>query len=305
MYAPGPVGPAGKNRWVELHNPTSAAIDVGGWFIWTDSTVAPDTLEADAFYSTGSTVIPSGGYALVTDRDSQLYLEELTNGDFERGNPGKTGMGAWEFDNGLWQRTTGDAYSGSYYIQLPGDMWTTMHQDFKIVNTCAKARLLVRARVRQEPATSGRLIIRITNRKSTVLLDVYDGPLTVSWATFSADLTSLINANARLEILAYSLASAGGVCIDATAVHGSRLPTHALDGLHFWVDDDEIGSDLQADQQALLADGGLLHDVVVFETGWGGDGDGSTLSRTGPFAPSIEQEGWESGPYGGTPGAQN
>jgi len=48
-----------------------------------------------------------------------------------------------------------------------------------------------------------------------------------------------------------------------------------------------------------------LRDAVVFDFTWGGNSDGSTLSRTNPWAPSTEQSSWQSGPYAGTPAMPN
>jgi hypothetical protein len=48
-----------------------------------------------------------------------------------------------------------------------------------------------------------------------------------------------------------------------------------------------------------------LSDAVVFNNTWGGDGDGSTLSRRNAFAPSSEAATWQPSAYAGTPGAAN
>jgi phosphatidylserine/phosphatidylglycerophosphate/cardiolipin synthase-like enzyme len=54
------------NEWIELYNPTSFAIDVNGWTI-------SDGQEEDAIQGEGTTLIPPGGYALITDQGTTVY----------------------------------------------------------------------------------------------------------------------------------------------------------------------------------------------------------------------------------------
>ncbi|MGB3087447.1 MAG: hypothetical protein WBC53_06960, partial [Phycisphaerae bacterium] len=75
--------------------------------------------------------------------------------------------------------------------------------------------------------------------------------------------------------------------------------------LHLWVNDNEIGKNLEECEVLLASPEGRLHDGVVFQKVWGGDGDGTTLSRVHPFSPSTEAETWKPGPFAGTPGALN
>ena len=68
--------------------------------------------------------------------------------------------------------------------------------------------------------------------------------------------------------------------------------------------DNQIGQNLE-DKQIFLGEGNGLHDVVVFEKAWGGNDDGCSLSRTGPFDPVTEEESWYPGADNGTPGEPN
>lgn len=299
MYKPPPeLGPKDKNQWVELYNPTAGAIDVGGWFLWTKDPGEVDILSGDALYSTGSTVIPPGGYAVITDRDTELYCEKLANGDFESGN-----MGGWASTN-FWTAQVGDAVSGSYAARYSGTGWNCMYQDFKVDKNAATARL--RIWERYNPSLGApRVVIRVTNRGSTVFVTVYDGPCHPEWTLHTADLSALADVDARLEIWAYRGIGDAYARIDAAAVFWNRNPNFPLDCLHLWVNDNEIGKDLENGQVFIGSVQGELHDAVAFEKAWGGDGDGTTLSRVHPFSPSTESETWEPGPYAGTPAAAN
>jgi hypothetical protein len=301
MYAPpSELGTAAKNQWVELCNASSTPVDVAGWYLWTAGQPTRDILQPDALYSTGSTVLAPGQFAIVTDTDSELYREVLSNGDFESSD-----LHAWWCDRPTWFWGFGGAYSGSCKVFTSGGpTMTTLYQDFKIPPGYQRPRLLVRARMAVGSAPSSRLIVRITDRQTTVYVSVFDGKLSSAWVTYAADLTSVVNLNARLEIKVSSASTWDSIYIDATALFSSRLPTHQLDCLHIWVKDNTLGSDL-SQGQVFLAEGNALRDAVVWDNSWGGNGDGSTLSRTNPWAPSTEQSSWRSGPYGGTPATAN
>ena len=301
MYKPSSdLGSADKNQWVELCNASSAPVDVAGWRLWTTGQNPPDTLQPDALYSTGSTVLAPGQYAVVTDTDSELYREVLSNGDFESSD-----LHAWCCDRPTWYWSFGGAYSGSYKVFTSGGpTMTTLYQDFKIPSDRQHPRLLVRARMAAGSAASSRLIVRITNRGAVVYVLVYDGPLSANWVTYAADLSSVVNTDARLEVKVSSASIWDTIYVDAAALFSSRLPTLPLDCLHLWVNDATLGKNLQ-DKQVFLSQGNALRDAVVFDFTWGGNGDGSTLSRTSPWAPSTEQSSWQSGPYAGTPATAN
>ena len=301
MYKPSSsLGGADKNQWVELYNAASTPVDVAGWYFWTKGQNTPDALQPDALYSTGSTVLAPGQFAVVTDTDSELYREVLSNGDFESSD-----LHAWWCDRPTWYWSSGGAYSGSYKVFTSGGpTMTTLYQDFKIPSDRQHPRLLVRARMASGSAPSSRLIVRITNRGAVVYVLAYDGPLSANWVTYAADLTSVVNKDARLEVKVSSASIWDTIYVDAAAVFSSRLPTLPLDCLHLWVNDSTLGKNLE-DKQVFLSQGSALRDAVVFDTTWGGNGDGSTLSRTSPWAPSTEQSSWRPGPYAGTPAMPN
>jgi cardiolipin synthase len=58
------------NEWIELYNPTAESIDVNGWMLADEKET--DTLVADIENGDGSTGIPPGGYAIVTDTGTTI-----------------------------------------------------------------------------------------------------------------------------------------------------------------------------------------------------------------------------------------
>jgi hypothetical protein len=299
MYKPSAgLGATDKNQWVELYNPTAQAVDVAGWQLWTKDQPTPNVLGVDPLYSTGTGVIPAGGYAVITDTDSELYREKLENGDFETGTISK-----WSSTN-YWTATAEDKVSGTYSARYYGTGWNCMYEDFKIDSAATRARVRVWERANPDFATP-RVVIRVTNRFSTVYATLYDGLCQERWTAHTADLTAYINRDARLEIWGYrSSDSTAYVRVDAAVVHWSKNPNLPLDAQHLWVNSTVIGKNLE-DKQVFLASGNALRDTAVFDAAWGGNGDGTTLSRTGAWAPPTESEAWKAGPYAGSPAALN
>jgi cardiolipin synthase A/B len=66
-----PLENENTNEWIELYNPTSTPIDTAGWMIADEKET--DTLLGDSANGDGTTIIPPGGYAIVTDKGSTIY----------------------------------------------------------------------------------------------------------------------------------------------------------------------------------------------------------------------------------------
>lgn len=312
MYKPpGALGDKKKDAWVELHNPTSEPVDVAGWYIWTKNQNVPDPLLSDLVYSSGSTVIPPGGYALITANPSELYWEFLTNGDFEGSD-----LSAWRIrddnwnslDSFWWSRSSTSPYSGGYKLLIRApywNRWVLVYQDFRINSSGTSPYLKVRERVSGVSASNSWMAIFISTRTNSTQYTVYEGRMSEEWQTHTAALpASLIDRDLRVHVWVAGLAPGAYFHLDAIGLYASRLPARPADALHFWVDDDQVGDELE-DTQVFVGDPTNLRDVVVFNKTWGGDGDGTTLTRTNPFAPSTEAASWRPGPYGGTPAAAN
>jgi len=69
MYRP--VESDNYNEWIELYNPTSLSIDVNAWTLYDGQ--EEDILEADFDHGNGTTIIPPGGYAIITDHGTEAY----------------------------------------------------------------------------------------------------------------------------------------------------------------------------------------------------------------------------------------
>lgn len=66
-----PLENENTNEWIELYNPRLEPIDVEGWMIADEKET--DTIQADFTHGDGTTIIPSGGYGIVTDKGTTLY----------------------------------------------------------------------------------------------------------------------------------------------------------------------------------------------------------------------------------------
>ncbi len=79
MYNPSTEqGKDAYNEWVILHNTANFPIDVSGW------TLGGDRLIGDFGHGNGTTVIPSHGFAIVTDLNTQVYEHFMVNSSFVR-----------------------------------------------------------------------------------------------------------------------------------------------------------------------------------------------------------------------------
>ncbi len=66
-----PLENENTNEWIELYNPTSEPIDVEGWMIADEKET--DTLHADTENGDGTSSIPPGCYAIITDKGTTVY----------------------------------------------------------------------------------------------------------------------------------------------------------------------------------------------------------------------------------------
>ena len=66
-----PLENENTNEWIELYNPTSEPLDVAGWMIADEKET--DSILADTENGDGTTIIPPGGYAIITDKGTTIY----------------------------------------------------------------------------------------------------------------------------------------------------------------------------------------------------------------------------------------
>jgi cardiolipin synthase len=69
MYCP--MENDNTNEWIELYNPSTHSIDITGWMIADEKET--DVIEGDETNGDGSTCIPPGGFAILTDKGTTLY----------------------------------------------------------------------------------------------------------------------------------------------------------------------------------------------------------------------------------------
>ncbi len=66
-----PIEDENTNEWIELYNPTTEPLDVEGWMIADEKET--DIILADTMNGDGSTSIPPGCYAILTDKGTTIY----------------------------------------------------------------------------------------------------------------------------------------------------------------------------------------------------------------------------------------
>ncbi len=79
-----------------------------------------------------------------------------------------------------------------------------------------------------------------------------------------------------------------------------------INAVRLTVDDNTIGNGLSNNTDTVaITDGSTTIDSVTYSNSWGGNGDGTSLSRKDPQGGSNDPTNWESGPINGTPGSAN
>jgi phosphatidylserine/phosphatidylglycerophosphate/cardiolipin synthase-like enzyme len=66
-----PLENENTNEWIELYNPTSEPLDVAGWMIADEKET--DSILADTENGDGTTIIPPGSYAIITDKGTTIF----------------------------------------------------------------------------------------------------------------------------------------------------------------------------------------------------------------------------------------
>jgi hypothetical protein len=276
-----------RYEYVELYNHGSVVIDVNGWS-FSDSG-ATDTLQGDSFWGDGSTVIPAGGYVIITDTDTQIYTEmTILNGGFERGD-----LSMWQM-SGSWQRRNG-GHSGNRRIQISGA--GQMYQQISIPVTATRADFYF-----WERQSGTRLIVTVRDTLNNVLMTIYDGPMSGgTWTQHTADLSVYIGAG---PIRIYFQTFAGGqYWLDDITIKIN-------DAVRLQVSDTAIGNGLSNNNETLTLQlpgaNGQVVDSVFYDDSWGADGNGNTLERIDSEDDSNDPLNWaESAQFFGTPGYKN
>ncbi|HDZ61943.1 MAG TPA: prepilin-type N-terminal cleavage/methylation domain-containing protein, partial [Nitrospirae bacterium] len=266
-----------RYEYVELYNFGAAPIDVNGWLFIEDTT---DTLQGDNLWGDGSTVIPAGGYAIITDTDTQAYTEmTILNGGFERG--GGAALSVWNRSVG-WVRQNG-GHTGRRRIRKRGA--GTMWQQISIPAVANRAFFSF-----WERQNGQQLIVTVRDTLFNVLMTVYDGPMSGgTWTQHTADLSAYIGSTIRIYFQTFGpVANSNQYRLDdiTLALHDTWLS----------VGDTEIGNRLGNNTETLTLQipgaNGQVVDSVLYDDSWGGDGNGNTIERVDSEDDSNDPLNW-------------
>ena len=288
-----PSGPDAGHEWIELYNVGPSA-DLADWALvsttnWDD----PDTLYGDDRFGSGSTVLPTGGYAVIVGKDTEVYEEVLVNRGFEAAQ-----MSAWN-PSSNWNRVTdGDAHEGNW--KLARDGAGSIYQERTLPATAVSAFFSCWEKTPSPDPGSTRLIITIRNTADQVLATLYDGPMHSAWTRHFADLTPYIGGTRRIY---FETGSVGTYWIDDVSMSWSYADK---DAVRLRVDDGDLGGALKDNSDAIvLISGAQVVDGVTYDDSWGGDGNDKTLERISPTGDPTDAANWAEGPENGTPGRIN
>ena len=295
MYNPLGKKADSEFEWVELYNSGDSAIDVNGWTIWTSTPSRADQLIAHPQFGSDSTIIPAGGYAVITTGDTDVYTELVTNGGFE-----SRLRTAWQTNN--WDRTRWNAHTGNYKLEsaTSGAAWAyqdiTVPSDF---NSC----LFLFWETTTAAVDQTQMTVTVRDYNDVVLETGYSGQMNSVWTCHTMDLTAYANQGIRIHFSTNKAVAQGVLLLDDVSVATSYVDINAV---RLGVGDSKIGNGLENDSDTVaVTDGSRIIDSVAYSSSWGGNGDGTSLSRKDPQGGSNDPTNWESGPINGTPGSAN
>ncbi len=294
MYNPVSIFFDYKFEWVELLNLSDRAFDLSGWTLtsWTNRN-NPDFLEGETRFGTGSTLLPVGGYAVITSDDSFVYAETLINRGFES-NPW---MFVWTRSSG-WSRSNGGAHEGNRKLTRSGPGW--VYQTTYIPNLSRSAFCSFWERTPSGAPQNMRLVVTLRNLGNTVLATIYDGPMHTDWTRHYMNLTAYKGNWVKLR---FETIGAGEYWLDDCSMSWSLVDQNAV---RIKVDDSRIGGGLRNNWDTVtISQGNLAVDVVSYDDSWGGDGNTRSLERISPTGGSSDSANWTQGPWFGTPSYLN
>jgi Tfp pilus assembly protein PilE len=297
MYNPAGGGSDSPKEWVELYNLSDSPVDVNGWSIWTDAQGNADLLISHPVFGNGSTIIPIGGYAAATASTTSVYTELLTNGNFEAAN-----ISAWVINPGAsWSRTTGGAHGGTQKLESTASGATTVYQQITIPSGYSSYLFLFWEKT-TAPAAQTQITATIRNMSDAIMATGYSGQMNSNWTCHTMNVGAYAGQTVRIYFAANKTAS-GSLYLDDISTAYSYVGINAI---RLGVPDDEIGNGLaNTTDTVAIVSGNSTVDSVSYANTWGGNGDGTSLSRVSPQGPSNQQSNWTSGHINGTPGRAN
>jgi len=295
MYNP-PGSSDAKKEWVEIHNFSDSFLDVAGWTVWTGAPGYADLLISHPQFGDGSMIIPAGGYAVITAKNTDVYTELVTNGDFEA-----TNISLW-LRHSSWTRTTGGAHGGSRKLESTATGATWVYQNITVpsgFNSC----LFLFWEKTTAPVAQTQITATIRNLSNQILATGYSGQMSSNWTCHTMNITAYAGRTIRIYFAANKTTSQGSLLLDDVSVASSYVNINAV---RLGVGDNKIGNGLiNTGDTVAITDGNTIVDSVTYDDTWGGDGDGTSLERIDPQGPSNDQSNWTSEPQNGTPGSAN
>jgi hypothetical protein len=293
MYNP-PGSQDRRLEWVELYNP-GEAVDLDGFQIVSlGNPYDPDTIEGDDRYGSGETVLPPGGYAVITPNDSDVDTDLLDDGGFEK----KIKVTDWVYSSGWSRIKDGDTREGTGKAGRSGSGW--LYQERMIPGTAESAHFSCWEKTPSSSPSSLMLGITLRDSSDVLLATIYDGPMHDAWTRHAVDLTPYRGNQLRIR---FETTGAGTFWIDDAVMSWSHV---SADALRLRVEDDDLGGLLDNDGDSVsLLDGGIPADVVTYDDAWGGDGNGRTIERVSVEGDPDDPANWSQGPSNGTPGRVN
>jgi Tfp pilus assembly protein PilV len=300
MYNPSGSSSDAPGEWVELYNISDSAIDVNGWTIWTGVQSNSDLLISHPQFGDGTTEIPANGYAVITSAIRNFYTELVTNGGFESINISK-----WIINPGSgWTLASGDTHRGIRKLQSTAIGATSVYQQITVPSSGFNSCLFLFWEKTTAPVGQTQITATIRNTSDVILAAGYNGQMSSNWTCHTMDITAFAGQTIRIYFAANKATSSGTLRLDDVSAAASYVNINAV---RLGVGDDKIGNGLanNGDTAAIVAGGGTTVDSVTYSSSWGGNGNGTSLSRISPEGPSNDANNWTSGPVNGTPGAAN
>jgi hypothetical protein len=288
MYRP--RGDSQYEEWIEVYNPAEA-VDLAGWQLTSDNNEGnPDTIMGDPELGTGSSLLPSGGYAVITPQNAAIDTELLSNPGFENNS-------SWTRSGGWRRIKDGDTHEGQRKLSQTYLGW--VYQTVAIPATASSVRFNCWEKTPAAPAST-RLVITVRAMDFTVLETLYDGSMGADWTLHTADLTAYAGQTVNIDFENMNITTCW---IDDISVSWSQIPSSTL---RLQVDDTTLAGKLnnKTDTITLLSAGTVI-DAVTYQRSWGGNNNDRTLERIRTSGDSMDASNWTEGPVNGTPGQIN
>lgn len=258
-----------------------------------------DLLISHPQFGNGSLTIPVNGYAVVVAATTNVYTELITNGGFEASN-----ISAWiRNPTSSWSRTSGDAHGGTRKLESTVSGATSVYQQITVPSSGFNSCLFLFWEKTTAPVAQTQITATIRNTSDVILATGYSGQMNSSWTPHTMNITAFAGQTIRIYFATNKATSSGSLMLDDVSVATSYVNINAV---RLGVPDDKIGNGIaNTTDTVAIVSGGSTIDSVTFVNSWGGNGDGTSLSRIDPWGPSNQQSNWTSGPVNGTPGATN